>query len=141
MPRASRKIINKDLEKELNQSFSYLISSLKDKNEINTFLQSFMTKEEKKMLPKRLMLHIMLLNEVPDVKINSHLGISYETIRTYKNSLSSQNEDYKKIIKLVSKRKDMTEFLEKLSSKTEKLDNFLKAKSNMKARAKVFSNN
>lgn len=141
MPRASRKIINKHLEEELNQSFSYIISILRDRNEINTFLEYFMTAEEKKMLPKRLMLHIMLLNQVSDSEISSHLGMSYETIRTYKNSLNSMSEEYKKKIRQVLKRKEMNELLNKLNKKTERLDNFLKAKSSMKARAKVFSRN
>ncbi|MEK9176255.1 MAG: Trp family transcriptional regulator [Patescibacteria group bacterium] len=140
MPRASKKIINKELDEELNQSFSFLISSLRDKKEINDFFRDFLTKEEKKMLPKRLMLHLMLFNDIPDSKINSHLGMSYETIRIHRNSWDSFEPNYKMIIEMISKRKNTKELLKKFGQKLEKVDAFLSAKSNMKARSKVFSN-
>lgn len=140
MPRASRKIINKELDEELNQSFSFLVSSLRDRNEVDDFLRDFLTKEEKKMIPKRFMLHLMLFNDIPDSEISSHLGMSHETIRIHKNSWGSFDPSYKMIIEKISKRKNTIELLKKFGGKLEKVDAFLHAKSNMKARSKVFSN-
>lgn len=138
MPRASRKIISKDLDSELNQNFSYLIASLKDSKEIDNFLKDFLTKEEKKMIPKRLMLHLMLFNNIPDSEIKASLGMSNETIRTYKNNWDSLSREYKQIINKISKRKNINDLLKNLDKKTDKLQNFLKAKSSMKARSKVY---
>lgn len=138
MPRASRKIINKELSDELNQNFSYLVSSLKDSREIDIFLKDFLTKEEKKMIPKRLMLHLMLLNNIPSAEIKASLGMSNETIRTYKNNWDSLSGDYKQVINKISKRKNINDMFKNLDRKTDKLQNFLKAKSNMKARSKVY---
>lgn len=138
MPRASRKIINKELTEELNQNFSYLISSLKDSKEIDIFLKDFLTKEEKKMIPKRLMLHLMLLNNIPSSEIKASLGMSNETIRTYKNNWDSLGEEYKQIINKLSKRKNINDLIKNLDKKTDKLQNFLKAKSSMKARSRVY---
>ena len=138
MPRASRKLINKDLNDELNENFLILISSLRVSQEINYFFAGFLTKEEKKMIPKRLMLHLMLINNIPDSKISAHLGMSYETIRTHKNSLDSLSNEYKEILAKISRRESIRNLFKKIDKKMERLDSFLKAKSNMKARAKVY---
>ena len=138
MPRASRKTISKDLNNELNQNFSFLVSSLRDPKEIDTFLKDFLTKEEKKMIPKRLMLHLMLFNNIDDSKISAHLGVSYETIRTHRNSWDSFSNEYKEIVSKISRRKNTKDLLRKLDKKMEKLDSFMKAKSNMRVRSKVY---
>ena len=138
MPRASRKLINKDLDDELNENLMILISSLRASQEINHFFASFLTKEEKKMIPKRLMLHLMLINNIPDSKISSHLGMSYETIRTHKNNLDSLSNEYKEILAKISRRKSTRDLFRKIDKKIGKLDSFLKAKSNMRERSKVY---
>src|SRR3990167_9096774 len=114
MPRASRKLINKDLNDELNENFLILISSLRVSQEINYFFAGFLTKEEKKMIPKRLMLHLMLFNNIPDSKISAHLGVSYETIRTHRNSWGSFSNEYKEIVSKISRRKNTKDLLRKL---------------------------
>ncbi len=138
MPRVSRKLINKDLDDELNENFMILISSLRASQEINYFFASFLTKEEKKMIPKRLMLHLMLINNIPDSKISAHLEMSYETIRTHKNSLDSLSNEYKEILAKISRRKSTRDLFKKIDKKIERLDSFLKAKSDMKERSKVY---
>lgn len=138
MPRISRKIINKELNSELNETFSFLISDLRHSREINDFFKNFLTKEEKTMLFKRLMLHLMLLNNIPSSEIKASLGMSNETIRTYKNNWDSLSDEYKQVINKISKRKNINDLLRNLDGKTDKLQNFLKAKSSMKARSKVY---
>lgn len=138
MPRASRKLINKDLDDELNENFLILISSLRVSSEINYFFTGFLTKEEKKMIPKRLMLHLMLINNIPDSKISSHLGMSYETIRTHKNNLDSLSKEYKGILAKISRRESTRDLFRKIDKKMGKLDSFLKAKSDMRERSKVY---
>ena len=56
MGRVSKRVINKDLERELEQQLTFIVSSLTDNNEISLFLNEFLTREEKIMLGKRLVL-------------------------------------------------------------------------------------
>ena len=60
MPRASRRPIKENVDEELRENFSSLISSLSDSGEIRKFFEDFLTHEEQVMLSKRLMLHLML---------------------------------------------------------------------------------
>lgn len=139
MPRVSKKVINRDIDYELGQNLSHLISSLGNPNEIDYFIEGFFTKEEKRMIPKRLMLHILIYNNISDSEIKATLGISYETIRIYKNSWDSLSIEYKTIIEKTSRKRATQILLKNLNKKVERLDNFMKAKSNMKARSKVFN--
>ena len=60
MPRASKRSVDKNLRIELQDNFAYLISSLHKSSDIQQFFETFLTDEEKTMLTKRLMLHLML---------------------------------------------------------------------------------
>ena len=85
MPRASKKQLSKNIYKELDDHFSSLISSLQSPNDIDGFFNDFLSAEEKTMLTKRLMLHLMLENGYQTPAIKAVLGMSFETIRVHKN--------------------------------------------------------
>lgn len=137
MPRVSRKRIKKDLDFELRNHFSSLISSLNNSSEIEKFFEDFLTPEEKTMLAKRLMLHLMLENNYRMVEIESVLDISRETVRVHRNIWSRGGEIYKKIIGKIAQKERNVRFWKKVEKILRPIDLALRAKTDMKARAKL----
>lgn len=139
MPRASRKPIRKDLSKDLQNSFVSLIASLKNPTDIKDFLQSFLTKEENIMLSKRLMLHVLLKRNYATSQIESFLGVSRETVRIHKGIWENSGATHKKIIHQITQKQKAKQFWKKIEAILKPVDLFLKAKTDMKARAKFAS--
>ncbi len=139
MPRTSRKKLNKELEEKLKEYFSFLISSLNSREEIEGFFEDFLTTEERRMLSKRLMLHLMLENNYRLVDISCALGISNETIRTHKNLWQRGGIIYKRIIQKLGKREITKKLWKKIEKILKPVDLFLQSKRDMKARAKFIS--
>lgn len=139
MPRVSRVPINKNLSKELEDHFATLISSLLDSAEIEHFFQEFLTREEKIMLLKRLMLHLMLENGYKVSEIKSMLGMSKETIRVHKNLWIRGGNIYKNIISKLARKEKTKRFWQKVEKILTPVNLALRAKTDMRARAKFAS--
>lgn len=139
MPRASKFIFREEKIKELQEHFSHLISSLNDSSEIESFLDEFLTREEKIMLSKRLVLFMMIKRQYPAPIIQDILHVSYETVRTYQNQLPTKSERFQKLIDRLISREKTKEFFQKLEKLFKPLDLALKAQNDMKARAKIAS--
>ncbi len=135
MPRASRKPIKKTLNEELNSYFTSLISSLNRAEDIEQFFKDFLTLEEKKMLTKRLMLHLMLENKYKPSQIEAVLDMSRETIRVHGNIWSRGGIVYKKIIGKIAGKEKAKRFWEKVDKILKPIDLALRSKTDMKARA------
>lgn len=139
MPRTSKfRLGQKELEK-LNSHLLFLITSIKNEGEAGKFLDSFLTKEEKIMLGKRLVLFILIKRGYGPSTIQSVLHISYETVRTYQNYLSSKDETFKKILDKLIDRQETLELFEKIDKLLKPINLFLDSKRNMKSRAKFIS--
>lgn len=136
MPRVSKSKIEIERSKEISEHFSYLISSLSQKGEIENFVDEFLTKEEKIMLAKRLVLFMLLKRNYSPTNIRSGLKMSHETIRIYQNQLDNKNAQFHKTIERLVNREKSKEFFSKLDEILKPVENFLKAKTNMKARAR-----
>ena len=139
MPRASRKRIGRNMQDELRDNFAYLISALHRSKDIENFLEDFLTQEEKTMLAKRLMLHLMLENGYKPSEIEAVLGMSRETIRVHKKIWSRGGETYRSMIRKIAKRGKTKEFWQKVEKILKPLEYALQAKNNMKARAKLYN--
>jgi len=139
MPRVSKKSLNKEINSELKENFSSLISSLQNPKEIEQFLNDFLTKEENLMLAKRLMLHLLLDNKYKSLEIQSILGVSKETVRVHKVNWERGGETYKKIINKIANKRKVKLFLQAIEKKLRPLELALQSKTNMKARAKFLS--
>ncbi len=135
MPRASRKPIKESLNQELDQYFTSLITTLNKKEEIEQFFKDFLTTEEKTMLTKRLMLHLMLENGSKTSQIEAVLGMSRETIRVHGHIWSGGGVVYKKIISKIAGKEKTKRFWEKVDKVLKPLDLALRSKTDMKARA------
>lgn len=139
MGRVSKRILNKELQKELEEQLSFIISSLTDKEEINLFLDEFLTKEEKTMLGKRLILYMLLYKGLTSRQINSSLAMSYETIHWYKQIFDNKSQVFKKNIQKLINRERTKEMWSKIEKILEPFTLALSAKTDMKARAKLAS--
>lgn len=139
MPRVSRARLHRERIGEIEQHFSQLISSLNKHSTIEVFFNDFLTKEEKVMLTKRLVLYMMIKRGYSPSSIQAALHVSYETVRTYNNLLASKNTIFHKIIgDLIEKEKNQ-QFWEKVDKALKPIELAIKSKTNMKARAKLAS--
>jgi len=136
MPRASRKPVRKNVDDEIRENFSSLISSLSSSSDIQKFFIDFLTREEQIMLSKRLMLHLMLERGYKNNQIQGVLGISKDTVRTHRAIWERGGTVYKEILRKIAKKAQNREFWEKLEKVFRPLELALKAKTDMKARAK-----
>jgi|WetSurMetagenome_2_1015567.scaffolds.fasta_scaffold95209_2 uncharacterized protein YerC len=139
MPRASKKPVSEKVMIELQDNFAYLVSSLSNSVEIQQFFNDFLSDEEKLMLSKRLMLHLMLENGYEAEEICAVLGITKETVRIHKTIRILGGSAYKTIIKKIARREKTKQFWKKVENALKPLDLMLQAKTNMKARAKLLS--
>lgn len=139
MPRASRRQIDKEMQEELQDNFAYLISTLHQSKEIENFFEDFLTREEKTMLAKRLMLHLMLENGYKSSEIAAVLSVSHETIRVHKEIWHRGGETYRKMIRKIAKREKTKEFWQRVEKILKPLEYALESKTNIKSRSKLLN--
>ena len=143
MSRASRKPVEKDLDQQLQENFTSLISSLNSSTNIEGFFKDFLTREEKIMLGKRLMLHLMLEKGYKNDQIKAVLGISKETVRIHKLLWANGGEVYREIIKVIVNKNRNKEFWKKVDVAVQfmfkPVELLVKSRNDMRARAKLAS--
>lgn len=139
MPRASKRPVNEQTSSELQDNFALLISSLTSSRDIRQFFETFLTEEEKIMLTKRLMLHLMLENKYTGTEIAAVLRLSRDTVRIHKLVWDSGGEVYKAIIAKLATKRRTNEFWKNVGKLLRPIEYSLQAKSNMRARAKLIS--
>ena len=137
MPRASRHPVNKTLGRDLEESFSDLISSLQKPSEVKHFFNDFLTKEERTMLFKRLMLHLMIEKGYKSSDIQIALGIRYETIRVHKNNWERGDEVYKSVLRKIASKQKARVIFKRIEKMFGKLDLLMTARNDMRARARL----
>ena len=83
------------------------------------------------------MLHLFLENGYKTVEIVSILGLSRETVRVHKRMWEHGGPTYKKIINIMARKENTKLFISKLEKLLMPLNLALRAKNDMKARAKL----
>lgn len=139
MTRISKSRLRDNQLEEITEHFFYLISSLSKSTEIENFLNNFLTKEEKIMLTKRLVLFMMIKRNYPPHIIQNALHVSYETVRSYNDKLPMKDSLFQAIIEKLVRREKSKELWRKVDKLLKPIDLFLRAKTDMKARAKFAS--
>jgi uncharacterized protein YerC len=139
MPRASRKPISKSLDKEIKNTFAFLISSLNKSPQINPFFNEFLTHEEQIMLSKRIVIHLLLEKGYENNQIQASLGVNKDTVRIHRLVWQNASPEYKTILKTLVRRDNIKDFLNKLDSFLKPLDLAIKSRNDMRARAKFAS--
>ncbi|MDO8487082.1 MAG: Trp family transcriptional regulator [Candidatus Curtissbacteria bacterium] len=139
MTRVSHFKLQQKRLKAINDHLLYLISKLENSKEVENFLEEFLTREEKTMLAKRLVVIMMIEKGYTPSKIQSTLNVSYETVRTYTNQLNLKNSLFKKTIERLIKRQKAKEFWKKVDKILAPVDLAMRSGRDMKARAKLYS--
>lgn len=139
MPRVSRRPVSKNVHLEMQDNFDFLISSLNEHLDIQMFTENFFTKEEKVMLIKRLMLHMMFENGYKTTEIAAVLSVSRETIRTHKLLWSTSSNSYRSLIHTLARRDKTKQFWKRVERILKPLDLAFRAKNDMKARHKLMT--
>lgn len=139
MTRVSKHKLKENKLQELTEHFTFLVASLQSNKEIENFLIEFLTKEEKMMLSKRLVLLMMIKKGYSSDVIQSALHVSYETVRSYTIQSSLKNDLFSKTIERLVKRQKAQEFWEKVDKILAPIDLALRSGTDMKARAKLYS--
>lgn len=104
MPRVSVNPISEGIKKDVEVSFPLLLSGISDTREIDEFFSDFLTSEEEKMLGKRLMLYIFLEKGFSVSRIQSLLGVSFETVRNHRSSYLKFDENSKERIRKLARK-------------------------------------
>lgn len=139
MPRVSRyRLSQKELLK-LNFLFYNLITSLRSNSETMNFLEDFLTKEEKLMLSKRLMIFLLLRMGLEAKDICEIVHVSYETVRSHRMNYDTKNNIFHKKVEYLIKKEEFKEFADKLAKFFSPINLMLEAKTNIKSRAKLLS--
>ncbi len=136
MPRASKFKFNEKEFQKINSHLLYVISSLNNGGDVESFLDAFLSKEEKIMLAKRLMLFMLLKRNYSVSVISNALHISPETVRIHRNQLSAKNQYFQKLLDKLITREETNEFFEKIDNMLKPLELALKSKTDMKSRGK-----
>lgn len=80
MTQVSRRILHKQVEEQIFETLWEAISQIRNKEEIQLFLNDFLSPTERVMLAKRLAIAILLLKEKDYETIKDLLKVSNETI-------------------------------------------------------------
>lgn len=139
MPRTSKFRLDQRQLDEINSHLLFLISSLQNSAEAERFFGDFLTKEEKIMLSKRLVLFMMIKKGYGPSVIQSTLHVSYETVRTYQNQLYSKDKFFHITLDKLIKRQRTLNLFAKIDKLLKPIGLALESKSNMQARAKLAS--
>jgi hypothetical protein len=139
MPRASRIPVSKTLDKEIKNTFAFLISSLNKNTQINLFFNEFLTHEEQIMLSKRVVLHLLLEKGYKNSQIQTYLNVNKDTIRMHRLIWEKASPEYKAILKTLIRKNNINDLWDKLDNLAKPLELAIKSRSNMRARAKFTS--
>lgn len=124
---------------DVESNFAFLISSLRSSSDISLFFEDFLSDEEKTMLTKRLMLHMMLENGYQMSEIKSVLLMSFDTIRIHNHVWKKGGKTYRTILQKIAKREKAKEFWEKVEKVLKPFELAMTAKTNMGSRAKLLN--
>lgn len=114
MAQVSKYPIHKDVEKRIFEIFKTTISSLKDQEEIEEFLEDFLSPVEKIMLAKRLSIAVLLAKGYSYPTIAGILRVTPTTIATVSLSLKYSGKGYKKVVEKILRDEKIDAFWEKV---------------------------
>lgn len=110
MAQVSKYPIHKDVEKRMFEVFKRTIASLNDPQDIEDFLDDFLSPVEKIMLAKRLSIAVLLAKQYRYPAIASILRVTPPTIASVSISLKYSGKGYKKMVERILRDEKMAEF-------------------------------
>lgn len=115
MARLSKVNLSKQIERQIFENFWEAISQIRDKKDIQSFLNDLLTPTERVMLAKRLAIAAMLLKGQDYATIRHFLKVSNETIAKVGVVLKT-NQGYKTVIDKIIRTKAGRQFWKEVES-------------------------
>lgn len=109
------------IQKELYDEFSWIVSELKNTQEVENFFSELLTKTEKIMLTKRLAIAVLLVKGYTYRNIRQVLRVSFPTIRSVQFWLDHGRGGYKKAVEKIISRREILAFLEMVDKLIDKV--------------------
>jgi len=114
MAQVSKYPISKEVEERIFEILSKTIADLRSFQEIDQFLEDFLSPVEKIMLAKRLSIAVLLAKGYDYEQIRKTLRVSPPTIAQVAISLKYAGKGYKKVVEKILKEEKMEEFWQKV---------------------------
>lgn len=119
MSHLSKKVLDKKVEQQLTKSLVYLVNSLQNNTEVESFLNAAFSDTEKKMIAKRIAAIFLLSHNIEQTEICNLLKITPETVQRIKFRMQIDRPDFEIISKKLEKLKNIEElkdFIEPIAS-------------------------
>lgn len=123
MTQVSRRPIHKDVEKRMLEIFKNTISYLSTSEDIEDFLNDFLSPVEKIMLAKRLSIAVLLAKGYTYPEIEEVLRVTPSTIATVSLNLKYSGKGYKKMVQKIISSEKRDEFWQKIEDILAKIPN------------------
>ncbi len=114
MTQISRYPVTSTVNKQILQLFRNAISSLKQSDEIDDFLEDFLSPVEKIMLAKRLAIAVMLAKGYDYQSIKAILHVTPSTIASVSIRLKYAGKGYKKTVEKILQEEKINDFWQKV---------------------------
>lgn len=114
MTQISRYPIHKDVEKRMFELFLTAIESLNNKQDIEEFIDDFLSPVEKIMLAKRLSIAVLLNKDYKYKSISKILRVTPSTIASVSLQLKYSGKGYQKFVEKVAKNEKISAFWQKI---------------------------
>lgn len=114
MTQVSRYPVHKDVEKRIFEVFKKTIATLKEPEDIESFLDEFLSPVEKIMLAKRISIAVLLAKGYSYPSIRKILRVTPGTISTVSLNLKYSNKGYKNVIEKILRDEKMDNFWGKI---------------------------
>lgn len=103
MPHVSKSRLPNETLKEITDSFLFVLTDIKDRESMNKFLSSFLSKTERLMLAKRLAIVYLLDKGFEEAKISQLLHVTQSTISLLKLKFENDQAGYREAINKIKK--------------------------------------
>lgn len=119
MSHLSKRVLDKKVQRQLDQSLIYLVKSLQNYDEVESFLSATFSETEKKMIAKRVAAVFLLAHKFDQTEICNLLKITPETVQRLKLRMQINKSDFELISKKLERLKnveDLKSFIEPILS-------------------------
>lgn len=115
MPQVSKIKLDRKTEERLTETLELIVSRIDNKENMHSFLLSFLSQTEKLMLAKRLAGVIMIKEGFSDTQISNSLHLTRVTVSRLRFFLEARGEGYEVAFRILSKEKVLKEVKDLLS--------------------------
>jgi uncharacterized protein YerC len=105
MTHISRKKLSDKTLRQILNTLSFVLSTIKEKEEMGQLLDAFLTKTEKIMLAKRLAIVYLLSERVEETKIAENLNVTQATVSRIKLWYETKGSGYQVAVRKIKKQK------------------------------------